>query len=70
MAMSSNEQKPGGAWDLIEDCIAEHEAERIAKLSREELEAEMRAKGLDPKRAQEILRRAITAADAKERGSR
>jgi hypothetical protein len=65
--MGSNERKPGNAWALIEDCIAEAEVERIGKLSPEELQAELRANGVDPKRAQEILRRALAQVDAKER---
>jgi hypothetical protein len=68
--MTSNEHKPGSASELIEDCIAEAELERIEKLSPEELEAEMRASGLDPKRADAIFRAALAAADAREEAPR
>jgi hypothetical protein len=55
--------------DLIEDCIAEAELERIGELSPEELEAEMRAKGYDPSRAREIARRALEQANAPKKQS-
>ena len=48
----------------MEDAIAEHETERIGKLSAEEVEAELRAEGIDPARADEVARRALAAADA------
>jgi hypothetical protein len=40
---------PHEAWDAIEDMVLDDEAERVAKMSRAELDRDLAAKGLDPK---------------------
>jgi hypothetical protein len=42
--------KRRGAWDLIEDAIAENDVGRAGELSGDELAAEMKKAGLDPAR--------------------
>jgi hypothetical protein len=66
-------EKPAraSAWQLIEDCMAEEDVERIARLSPAEVEAELRALGLDPDSlpsGEELLARADQR--AKERAAR
>jgi hypothetical protein len=56
---------PARAWTFAEDLLAQEEAERIEKLSGEELHAEMRKDGIDPARVasgQELIERAIARA--------
>jgi hypothetical protein len=56
--------KRRGAWDLIEDAIAENDAERAGELSGDELAAEMKKAGLDPARARALTDKALAAAPA------
>ena len=60
----TEDRKRGGAWNLIEDAIAEHEVERAGELSGDELAAEMKKAGLDPARAKAITEKALAAAAA------
>jgi hypothetical protein len=52
--------------DIIEDLAFESELERVAALSPEALDAELREAGVDPGRAQEIVERALAEATAKQ----
>jgi hypothetical protein len=54
------------AWDLVEDAMVDDELERLAKLTPEELDAEMEKHGIDEARARSMVERAIAAADAAE----
>jgi hypothetical protein len=49
--MTDDDRKPGAAWDLVEDLIAEDEIERRRTMPAEERRAAMKAQGLDPDRA-------------------
>ena len=59
----SSQEKPDlvRGWLYVEDLLGEDEAERVAKLSAEEVRAELRAEGLDPEQvpsAEDFLARA------------
>jgi hypothetical protein len=60
---------PHEAWDAIEDMVLDDEAERVAKMSRAELDRDLAAKGLDPKAVRargEALVARLTAAKSGE----
>jgi hypothetical protein len=60
-----DKQDPARAWVRAEDLLAQEEAERIEKLSGEELRAEMRKDGIDAARVpsgQELIERAMARA--------
>jgi len=63
--------KKGSAWRLIEDAVAEHEAEqeaeRVAGMDDEELAAELKKAGVDEAKLRGLTEKAIAAADAAER---
>jgi hypothetical protein len=64
-----NKPDPARAWRFAEDLFAQEEAERIEKLSGEDLRAEMRKDGIDPARVasgQELIEGAMARA-AKQR---
>jgi hypothetical protein len=52
--MTDDDRKPGAGWDLVEDLIAEEEIQRGKAMPAEERRAEMKARGLDPDRADAI----------------
>jgi hypothetical protein len=54
-----------GARRLVEDSIAEHEVDRIAGLSEEELHAEMKRDGLEPGAGKALLEGALAALNPK-----
>lgn len=57
--MTDDDRKPGAGWDLVEDLIAEEEIQRGKAMPAEERRAEMKARGLDPDRADAIANEAL-----------
>ena len=63
-----NETEPKRrAWDLVEDAMVDDELERLANLTPEQLEEELKNEGIDPAETLEIVERAIAEADRLER---
>lgn len=62
--MTMKEDEALRLWLFVEDKLAEEEAERVAALSDEEVEAELRAAGVDPQKVI-TLEQAIARARAK-----
>jgi hypothetical protein len=56
------ERASGDALDFVDDLLAEEEQERIAKLSPEELRAELARRGVDPKRVNDLVERVLAVA--------
>lgn len=61
--MSASDVPPRDPWDLVEDLLAEQEAERLEKLSPEQLLEEMKKAGVEPGRVDSLVDRALGAAE-------
>ena len=62
--MNERTEEAGDALDLVDDLLAEEEAERIATLSPGALRAEMAEHGIDPARARALVERVVAEAGA------
>ncbi|MGH7294192.1 MAG: hypothetical protein ACRELB_04635 [Polyangiaceae bacterium] len=69
--MSATKKTPEPvSWETITRVANQAEADRLERMTPEQLDAELRAMGIDPREADLALERAIAAVDAAKKGPR